>query len=383
MDNQNIPKVFISYSHEDEEWKNFIRKFFMASNSFEMWDDRDIQLGDKWLVEIEKALSEADIAILLISVDFLISPFIQNKEVPFFLDRAEKNKLKIIPIMLSSCPWENYGWLASLQGSPNNFTPLDTSVRHNSSFQKCPDTREEINKIVMRIDREYKKEEERSHQLEINDDTNTIIPIDASEEKENFFLNKDNLVEKIMGNTIKVDLKQKTLYIGKYPVTFEEYDFFLSENDNVSKFFCSYTSQEKAKYPIVNISWNEAEKYCLWLKRKTNREVRLLSTNEWNHIVDRVIEMDRSEECITYSCTELQEIDSVKDDCWGLNDIIGNVSEWCWNGKDNKKYIKGIAFYDSLNNIKESKLTRKSTKQPYIGFRIAFSIKKEKIFDKI
>jgi hypothetical protein len=56
------PSIFISYSHADEEWKDRVVKQFRVLESeghFDVWDDRQIAVGDDWYPEIEKALNEA------------------------------------------------------------------------------------------------------------------------------------------------------------------------------------------------------------------------------------------------------------------------------------------------------------------------------------
>lgn len=70
-----------------------------------IWEDRRITEGDAWYPEIEEALNEADVAILLISADFLTSRFIRGEEVPLLLERREKEGIRAIPLILKPCPW--------------------------------------------------------------------------------------------------------------------------------------------------------------------------------------------------------------------------------------------------------------------------------------
>ncbi len=80
-----MKKIFISYSHKDEEWKervNMHLQVFQLKGSWRTWDDRQIKEGTKWEKEITNQLQSAHAAILLITTDFLISDFIRNKEVP-------------------------------------------------------------------------------------------------------------------------------------------------------------------------------------------------------------------------------------------------------------------------------------------------------------
>jgi len=63
------------------------------------WSDKNIRAGDKWRAEIKKSIEEADIAILLVSADFLASDFIVNNELPPLLASAEGRgqPLQIMP----------------------------------------------------------------------------------------------------------------------------------------------------------------------------------------------------------------------------------------------------------------------------------------------
>lgn len=77
--------VFISYSHQDEVWKDrLVRQLRVLEleGDFDLWDDRKIAAGDDWRSDIETAMDRARAAILLISADFLISGFIRGTEIP-------------------------------------------------------------------------------------------------------------------------------------------------------------------------------------------------------------------------------------------------------------------------------------------------------------
>ena len=76
-----MPKVFISYSHKDEEWKNRLVTHLSVleqQGHLTTWNDRDIIAGTDWLPEIEEAIEEADVAVLMITANFLTSDFILN-----------------------------------------------------------------------------------------------------------------------------------------------------------------------------------------------------------------------------------------------------------------------------------------------------------------
>jgi hypothetical protein len=51
-------------------------------HGLKIWSDHEIPMGATWREEIEKALEWAQIAVLLVSSDFLASSFIEKNELP-------------------------------------------------------------------------------------------------------------------------------------------------------------------------------------------------------------------------------------------------------------------------------------------------------------
>ncbi|HVG09871.1 MAG TPA: toll/interleukin-1 receptor domain-containing protein [Thermoanaerobaculia bacterium] len=96
MPTSTRPTVFLSYSHQDEDWKDRVATALKAlelQNELEVWDDRRITAGDGWFAEIEQAINRAAVAVLLISSDFLASGFIRGTEVPHLLKRHQEEGL--------------------------------------------------------------------------------------------------------------------------------------------------------------------------------------------------------------------------------------------------------------------------------------------------
>ena len=151
VDSANRPhRVFISYSHKDEAWKERLHtqlKVLERQNQLTIWDDRQIAVGADWYPEIEKALNSAQVAILLISADFLVSKFINGEEVPRLLARRKKEGLLVIPLILSPCAWQAFPWLASIQGRPKDNKPL-SKLSKNDKEQCLADLALEILDLV-------------------------------------------------------------------------------------------------------------------------------------------------------------------------------------------------------------------------------------------
>jgi hypothetical protein len=117
------PTVFISYSHKDEIWKDRLLpqlKSLQQLDRIVVWDDRQIDAGDKWYPEIKEAMEKARVAICLISPNYLASDFCVKEEVPFLLQRCEKEGVILIPILIKPCLWELHEWISQTQMLPRD-----------------------------------------------------------------------------------------------------------------------------------------------------------------------------------------------------------------------------------------------------------------------
>jgi hypothetical protein len=122
-----MEKIFISYSHQDEEWKDRVVKHLQVlqlEGFSRTWDDRQIKEGTRWEREITDAIKSAHVAILLITTDFLTSGFIMKKEVPFILERWKKDEIIVFPVIVKPCSWKAVKWLKEMQVFPKDGIPL-------------------------------------------------------------------------------------------------------------------------------------------------------------------------------------------------------------------------------------------------------------------
>ncbi|HEX3528338.1 MAG TPA: toll/interleukin-1 receptor domain-containing protein [Thermoanaerobaculia bacterium] len=100
-------RIFISYKHAASNKKVLDRLLFQLydlekKGLIDAWSDRKIEAGMIWPPEIEKALSSATVAVLLVSVEFMASPFIREKELPVLLERAGRQQVTILPLILDA-----------------------------------------------------------------------------------------------------------------------------------------------------------------------------------------------------------------------------------------------------------------------------------------
>jgi TIR domain len=98
------PGIFVSYSHLDAEFLDDIREainIHYQTQQITYFDDTFIKPGEEWDPKIKNALENATIAVLLVSENFLKSEYIQTIEQKKLVDLNQRQKTKIISLLLS------------------------------------------------------------------------------------------------------------------------------------------------------------------------------------------------------------------------------------------------------------------------------------------
>jgi len=216
--------------------------------------------------------------------------------------------------------------------------------------------------------------------------------------------------------TYKVVIK-KPFAIGKYEVTFEEYDHF-----------CDVTGREKpddknwgrGRRPVIGVTWHDAQAYVKWLTSQTGEHYYLPSEAQWEYSARAGTETnywwgdeagDKNAQC--GNCAAIQrcddcknvppfihgtvEVGSFKANLFGLYDVHGNISEWtadCGNdsnspqlslgyprssGDCSKHIIKDGSWSNNIRFIRSSVRISppdgNEHKGKNVGFRVARDIK--------
>ena len=137
--------------------------------------------------------------------------------------------------------------------------------------------------------------------------------------------------------------------VGKYEVTYAEWDVCVQDGgcpqgDGVA----GDEGWGRDRRPVINVSWDDAQRYVRWLSGRTDKPYRLLSESEWEYAARAGTETAYSWEdeigvgrANCWECgsrwdgKQTAPTGSFASNAWGLHDMHGNVREWvedCWNG---------------------------------------------------
>ena len=135
------------------------------------------------------------------------------------------------------------------------------------------------------------------------------------------------------------------LAVGRYPVTFEEWDFAQDDKDWSSVTGTKPRNPDDEKWgrgrrPVIRVSWDDAKAYVNWLSHRTGQAYRLLSEAEWEYACragsDAAWSFGGDERLLgdyawynANSGRRTHPVGEKKPNDFGLYDVHGNVWEWC------------------------------------------------------
>jgi formylglycine-generating enzyme required for sulfatase activity len=141
--------------------------------------------------------------------------------------------------------------------------------------------------------------------------------------------------------------------VGRYPVTFEEYDRFA---EAAWRQLPRDEGWGRGRRPTINVFWDDANAYVRWLSEETGQPFHLLSEAEWEYVCRAGTttrywwgDSDPTSEQANFgrNVGKTTEVGAYLPNPWGLYDMHGNVWEWvedCWHDSYEGAPLHGSAW---------------------------------------
>jgi formylglycine-generating enzyme required for sulfatase activity len=210
----------------------------------------------------------------------------------------------------------------------------------------------------------------------------------------------------------------KGFYLGKYPVTQEQYKRLMGKNPSTFSSEKALSFAQKGKnidtrlFPVEYVTWDNAIEFCRALTRldRQGRVFRLPTEAEWEYAAragttTRYFFGDETAKLPLYAWiadnaqNRTHEVGTRKPNPWGLYDMCGNVWQWCadWYGRNyypqsdredpkgpesGKQRVLRGSTWSQRPGIVETRVSRVASRTPgnalqhdsRIGFRVCASL---------
>lgn len=162
------PRIFICYARADNQnpdpckcWMNRLLEMLgplELQGMAKAWSDQDIEPGEDWHRTIQDSLDQAVAAVLMISPAFLNSKYIRNSEIPVLLKNAQERGVKILPIIVRRCLYEEtkFKYPDPFEG-PEELLLSSIQAANPASKPLLSMTEDEQDETLLRIARKLKE----------------------------------------------------------------------------------------------------------------------------------------------------------------------------------------------------------------------------------
>ncbi len=165
------------------------------------------------------------------------------------------------------------------------------------------------------------------------------------------------------------DLELGPLWVSKTEVTWDLYDVYAFQLDLSEQEIAAGTEAKirpsmpygapdegfgHQGYPALRMTLHAAQSFCRWLTRKTGHHYRLPTEAEWEYLASLDIAPDtKSEDVAWYWDTSdgtTHPVGQKPAGRLGLQDILGNVAEWCV-ASDGGGVVRGGSYNDKADEV--------------------------------
>lgn len=139
------------------------------------------------------------------------------------------------------------------------------------------------------------------------------------------------------------EVKIKPFFMGKYEVTFAEYEKFVQDTGARMPDDSGWGTGIR---PVINVSWHDATAFTKWLSKKSGRTFRLPTEAEWEYAARGGKQLHfawgnefgrGNANCAacgsSWDGRMTAAVGSFSPNPFGIHDLTGNVYEWCLDAK--------------------------------------------------
>jgi hypothetical protein len=144
-----MAKVFFSYSHDDEPYRDQLEKHLASlrhEGLIESWHDRRLLAGSVVDDAIDAQINEADVILLLISASFIDSRYCYTIEMQRALERHVAGEATVVPVIVRPCDWMSTP-LQKLLAVPRDGKAITTWANYDEAYT---DVARQIRALVKR-----------------------------------------------------------------------------------------------------------------------------------------------------------------------------------------------------------------------------------------
>ena len=349
-------RIFLCHSSGDKpEVRNLYQR--LSSDGFDPWlDEEDLLPGQKWKVEIPKAVKTSDVVIVCLSHKAINKSGYVQKEIKFALDKAEEqpeDTIFLIPLKLEECDvperlqrwhWVNlfeekgYGRLMSslrfITGTITSGSNSKTNVIQRPEEVTCVEKNETL---INTIDMEFVLIQSGEFDM-------------GSPAIETGSYDDERPVHHVA--------IPEAFYLGKYEVTQKQWHEVMGDNPSYFK---------GDDLPVENVSWDDVQEFIKKLNKKENtHKYRLPSEAEWEYAAragtttqysfgDDDSKLGEYAWYSENSGDKTHPVGKKGANPWGLYDVHGNIWEWVqdeWHDTYNGAPSDGSAWEDGIRAIR-------------------------------